>query len=163
NASSMLSARSCRPIRPRDAPNANLVLISRWRAEPRANISPATFRQARARSTAVATNKTQSARERLFRRTEWPWGAGVRANVDAMNRRSGNTDNRLRVLVHQYLSALDVLHASELVFPEVVREHNQRTRSRCLVIIDRQEAARCRAHAQYRKVRPGYEFRGSQP
>src|SRR5207248_2024253 len=60
-------------------------------------------------------------------------------------------------------SAHDVLRASELVFPEVVREHNHRTRSRCLVIIDRQEPAQCRTHSQYRKVCPGYEFRGSQP
>ena len=48
SASRTLSARSCRPIRPREAPSANRVLISRSRADPRARNRPATFRQARA-------------------------------------------------------------------------------------------------------------------
>ena len=65
-----LSARSCRPIRPREAPSANLVLISRSRADPRARKRPATFRQAKPNSTAVAANKTQSGCESLRRRTE---------------------------------------------------------------------------------------------
>ncbi len=63
-----LSATSCRPIRPRDAPRANLVLISRSRADPRARKSPATFRQAKPSSNAVAANNTQSGCESLRRR-----------------------------------------------------------------------------------------------
>src|SRR2546425_4108322 len=55
------------------------------------------------------------------------------------------------------------LFRSELVFPEVVREHNHRTRSRCLVIIDRQQPAQRGTDSQYRKVCTRYEFRGSQP
>ena len=60
SAMSRLSARSWRPMRPRDAPRARRVLISRSRAEPRARKRPATFRQARHKSTAVAANSTQS-------------------------------------------------------------------------------------------------------
>ena len=82
-------------------------------------------------------------------------------HVDAMKRRRSNPDNRHWVPVHQYLSAHDIRSASELVFPEVVREHNHRTRPGRLVIIDRQQPAQRGAHSEYRKVCARHEFRGS--
>ena len=69
-----LSAKNCRPIRPREAPKANRVLISRMRAEPRARKRPATFKQARPNRTAVAANRTQSGSESARRKPEWPCG-----------------------------------------------------------------------------------------
>src|SRR5262249_30384555 len=84
------------------------------------------------------------------------------AHVDAMKRRLSDPDNRHRMLVHHDLSAHDVLRARELVFPEVVREHNGRTRSWRLVILGRQEPAHRGAHSQDRKVCTRYQFRGSQ-
>ena len=60
SAISRLSARSCRPSRPRDAPSANRVPISRSRADPRARNSPVTFKQARPSSTAVAANRNHN-------------------------------------------------------------------------------------------------------
>jgi len=81
-----LSASNCRPIRPREAPNANRVLISRSRADPRARKRPATFRQARPNNNAVAANRTQSGCDSLRRRLEWPCGAGVSSSVEARYR-----------------------------------------------------------------------------
>src|SRR5262249_23300998 len=57
----------------------------------------------------------------------------------------------------------DILRASELALPEVVREHNHRTRTRCLIILDRQQPTQRGAHAQHWKICTRYEFRGSQP
>ena len=85
-ANSTLSARSCRPIRPREAPSASRVLISRSRADPRARKRPATFRQARPNNIPVATNRTQSGCDNRRRRREWPCGAGISSSVEARNR-----------------------------------------------------------------------------
>ena len=82
-ARSRLSARSWRPMRPREAPRARRVPISRPRAEPRARKRPATFRQARPSRTPVAANSSQSGWERLRRSGEWPWGAEVSSRVEA--------------------------------------------------------------------------------
>jgi hypothetical protein len=55
------------------------------------------------------------------------------AHVDAMEHGRGNAGNRHWVPVNQHLLVHDILRASELPFPEVVREHNHGARSRRLV------------------------------
>ena len=55
-----LSARSCLASRPREAPRASLVPISRSRADPRARNRPETFKQARPNNTAVTANSTHN-------------------------------------------------------------------------------------------------------
>ena len=64
----------------------------------------------------------------LGRHDGWNPQRGNLAHVDSVKRGRTDSDNRHRVLVHQHLSAHDVLGASELVFSEVVREHHHRTR-----------------------------------
>ena len=49
---------------------------------------------------------------------------------------------------HQFGGAQDIWRASELAFPEVVREHHHRTRSGRLVIIYREQPAQRGAHSQ---------------
>src|SRR5712692_9045405 len=51
------------------------------------------------------------------------------AHVDTTKRWRSNADNRHWVPVDQHLAAHDILRASELVFPEVVGEHNHGTRT----------------------------------
>src|SRR5262249_6400189 len=99
----------------------------------------------------------------LSRHDGWNPKRWDRSRVDAMKPRRGNTGNRHRVLVHQHLAAHDVLGASELAFPDGVREHNHRTRSRRLVIIVRQQPAERGVHSEYRKVSTRHELSGRQP
>ena len=68
---------NCLTMRPRDAPSASRVAISRERALPRANSKPAMFAHAASSSPPTTTSRTSSGVEVLSRRVDWPYAAGT--------------------------------------------------------------------------------------
>ena len=132
-ANRMLSASSWRAIRPRKAPSASRVLISRAREVPRA-------RRVRRHSgtRAQATSRWPQTGPRAAAPADDARRNGLRrhrcgnphrrdlAHVYAVKGRSRHTDHRHRVLIDEDLVADDIRSSGKLCPPEVLGQHSSR-------------------------------------
>src|SRR5581483_620552 len=81
-----------------------------------------------------------------------------RTNIDAVERRCGDTDHRQGVLVNEEFAADDVRCSAKLSLPEIMREDDNRTGAGSSVIRLFDQAAQSGADAEHREIAAGDDF-----